>query len=96
MQYAYFSIEFQPQYAYRLYAYKKRVLWFSMINLGLYHGSLKGFLKTTDHLPQTTYQPTSRPPIKSTDHRPPTNRPPISNKFEDQKKFEFIFDITYS
>ena len=28
-------------------------------------------------------------------HRPATNRQPTSKKFEDQKKFKFIFEITY-
>ena len=74
----------------------------------------EGFLNTTDHPQQTTYQSTNQPPTtdhRPTDHRPnspttdqpttdqihrpPTNRPPTSKTFEDQKKFEFIFDITY-
>ena len=49
-----------------------------------------------------TYQPTNRPP--TTDHRPTDHRPnaPTTNqrttdrkKFEDKKKFEFIFDINH-
>ena len=45
-----------------------------------------GFLKTTDQ--PTTYH---RPPT----NRPTDHRPPISKKFQNQKKYELIFDITY-
>ena len=53
--------------------------------------NLRGFLQTTHHLPQTTDQPTNRPPttdLPTTDqiHWPPFSRPPTSRKFEDQKK----------
>ena len=63
------------------------VLFISVIQL------VKGFLKTTDQA--TTYHrpPTNRPTDQM--HQPPSNRPLTSKKFEDQKKFEFIFDITY-
>ena len=44
---------------------------------------VEGFLKTTDQ------------PIIDQMHRPPTKRSPTSKKFEEQQKFEFIFDITY-
>ena len=59
---------------------------------------VEGFLKTTDQ--PTTYQPTKQPPTTAQPiidqmHRPPTKRSPTSKKFEEQQKFEFIFDITY-
>ena len=52
------------------------------------------------HLPPITYQPNKRPtnhrpPPADQMHRQPTNRPSTSKKFEDQKKFEFTFDINY-
>ena len=43
---------------------------------------------TTDHLP------TDRPTTDQK-HRPPTNRSSTNKKYEDQTKFEYIFDITY-
>ena len=68
------------------------------LNICIRSGStiLRGFLKTTDHLPLTIYQPTNDQPNTDQMHQPPTNRPPTSKIFEDQKKSEFIFDITYN
>ena len=58
------------------------------------------------HKPRASLKPpTNRPPTtghlatdqQTTDqmHRPPTNQPPTRKKFEDQRKFEFIFGIIY-
>ena len=44
----------------------------------------------TNHQPLITDQPTT-----DQMHKPPTNQPPTSNKFEDQKKLEFMFDLIY-
>ena len=60
--------------------------------------NLRGFLQTTHHLPQTTDQPTNRPPttdlptIKSIDHRSADHR--LVGNLRIRKKFEFIFDMT--
>ena len=64
----------------------KEVLWKAK---SLLRVSLK---PPTNQPPTTGHLPTDQP---TTDHRTPTNRPLTGKKFEDQKKFEFISDITY-
>ena len=64
-----------------------------------------GFVKTIDqpttfHWPPTNQPTNDLPPTighPTTNHmyRTLTNRPPISKKFKDQEKTEFMFDITY-